>query len=86
MTCLSGKAALIKGASRGIGRASALPLAKAGARVVIHYGRGAKEAKAVVSEICSACGRADTIAADLVASDRAHRLAKQALTCLYLIF
>jgi len=35
---LEGKTALVTGASRGIGRATALALAEAGARVVIHYG------------------------------------------------
>ena len=49
MTTLSGKTALVTGASRGIGRASALALAKAGAQVLVHYGSGAKEAEAVVA-------------------------------------
>jgi hypothetical protein len=48
MTNLSGKTALVTGASRGIGRATALALATAGAQVVIHYGSGANEAEAVV--------------------------------------
>ena len=75
---LTGKTALVTGASRGIGRASALALAKAGARVAVHYGRGAAEAEAVVKEIQSAGGRADAIAADLATSSGAHMLAKQA--------
>jgi NAD(P)-dependent dehydrogenase (short-subunit alcohol dehydrogenase family) len=50
MTNLSGKTALVTGASRGIGRATALALATAGAQVVIHYGSGANEAEAVVAE------------------------------------
>jgi len=37
MNVLSGKTALVTGASRGIGRASALALAKAGAEVLVHY-------------------------------------------------
>jgi 3-oxoacyl-[acyl-carrier protein] reductase len=78
MTTLSGKTALVTGASRGIGRASALALAKAGAQVLVHYGRGAKEAESVVNEIRWAGGRADAIAADLAAPDGAHKLAKQA--------
>jgi NAD(P)-dependent dehydrogenase (short-subunit alcohol dehydrogenase family) len=41
---LSGKTALVTGASRGIGRATALALAQAGAQVIVHYGRGEKEA------------------------------------------
>lgn len=78
MTSLTGKTALVTGASRGIGRASALALAKAGAQVLVHYGRGAKEAEAVVAEIHAAGGRADAIGADLAAPDGAHKLAKQA--------
>jgi 3-oxoacyl-[acyl-carrier protein] reductase len=77
MTALSGKTALVTGASRGIGRASALALAKAGAQVLVHYGRGAKEAEAVVAQIRKAGSRADAIAADLAAPDGPHRLAKQ---------
>ena len=77
MSDLSGKTALVTGASRGIGRASALALAKAGAQVVVHYGRGAKEAEAVVAEIHNIDGRADMIAADLAAPDGAHTLAKR---------
>ena len=77
MTHLSGKTALVTGASRGIGRATAVALAKAGAQVLVHYGRGATEAEAVVAEIRKAGGRADAIAADLAAPDGAHTLARQ---------
>jgi NAD(P)-dependent dehydrogenase (short-subunit alcohol dehydrogenase family) len=77
MTSLSGKTALVTGASRGIGRASALAIAKAGARVVVHYGSGANEAEAVVAEITKAGGRADAVGADLSAADGPHKLAKQ---------
>ena len=47
MTALSGKTALVTGASRGIGRASALALAKAGAQVLVHYSRGKEEAELI---------------------------------------
>jgi 3-oxoacyl-[acyl-carrier protein] reductase len=77
MSNLSGKTALVTGASRGMGRASALALAAAGAQVLVHYGRGAQEAEAVVAEIRRAGGRADKVAADLRAPDAAHTLAKQ---------
>jgi|ERR1700733_12607392 3-oxoacyl-[acyl-carrier protein] reductase len=78
MTCLTGKTAIVTGASRGIGRASALALAKAGAQVLVHYGRGANEAEAVVAEIRAAGGRAEAIAVDLATPDGAHKLAKRA--------
>jgi 3-oxoacyl-[acyl-carrier protein] reductase len=77
MTSLTNKTALVTGASRGMGRATALALAAAGARVIVHYGRNADEAKSVVDQIRSAGGRADAIAADLAAADGAHRLAAQ---------
>jgi 3-oxoacyl-[acyl-carrier protein] reductase len=77
MTSLTNKTALITGASRGMGRATALALAAAGARVIVHYGRNADEAKAVVDQIRAAGGRADALAADLAASDGAHELARQ---------
>jgi 3-oxoacyl-[acyl-carrier protein] reductase len=78
MPTLTGKTALVTGASRGMGRASALALAAAGAQVLVHYGRGAKEAEGVVAEIRKAGGRADAIAADLATADGPHKLAKQA--------
>src|ERR1700681_655767 len=76
MAILAGKTALVTGASRGIGRASALALAAAGAQVLVHYGRGAKEADGVVAEIRKAGGRADAVAADLAAADGPRKLAK----------
>ncbi|HXO72539.1 MAG TPA: SDR family NAD(P)-dependent oxidoreductase [Bradyrhizobium sp.] len=76
MATLTGKTALVTGASRGIGRAGALALAAAGAQVLVHYGRGAKEADGVVAEIGKAGGRADAIAMDLAAADSASRLAR----------
>jgi 3-oxoacyl-[acyl-carrier protein] reductase len=75
MTPCNGKTALVTGASRGIGRAAALELAKAGAQVLVHYGRNAAEARAVVDEIKAAGGRAEAIGADLAAPDGAHKLA-----------
>src|SRR6266849_6432812 len=77
MNTLANKTALVTGASRGMGRAAALALAAAGARVVVHYGRGADEAKSVVDQIRASGGRADAVAADLTAPDGAHALAAQ---------
>jgi NAD(P)-dependent dehydrogenase (short-subunit alcohol dehydrogenase family) len=77
MNALSNKTALVTGASRGMGRAAALALAAEGACVVVHYGRNADEAKAVVDQIRAAGGQADAVAADLAAPDGAHKLAAQ---------
>jgi 3-oxoacyl-[acyl-carrier protein] reductase len=77
MTTLIGKTALVTGASRGIGRATALALAKAGAQVIVHYGNAQKEADAVVKEIIAAGGRAQKVSADLSKPHGAHELAKQ---------
>jgi NAD(P)-dependent dehydrogenase (short-subunit alcohol dehydrogenase family) len=77
MTNLSGKTALVTGASRGIGRAIALALAKAGAQVLVHYSSGETEATAVVAEIRQAGGRAEKVTADLRAPDGPHALAKR---------
>src|SRR5258705_3172333 len=74
---LAGKPALVTGASRGIGRASVLALAKMGAQVLVHYSSGVKEADAVVAEIRKAGGRAEAVGSDLSAPDGAHKLAKQ---------
>jgi 3-oxoacyl-[acyl-carrier protein] reductase len=78
VTNLAGKTALVTGASRGIGRATAIALAAAGAQVLVHYGRGTNEADGVVAEIRKAGGRADAIAIDLAAADGAGKLARQA--------
>ncbi|HKR41953.1 MAG TPA: SDR family oxidoreductase [Paraburkholderia sp.] len=76
MNTLTGKTALVTGASRGIGRATALALAQAGAQIIVHYGRGAREAKAVVAEITATGTRAHAIQANLAESDGPHRLAR----------
>ncbi|MDM0005209.1 SDR family oxidoreductase [Variovorax sp. J22G73] len=77
MNPLQGKTALVTGASRGIGRASALALAQSGAQVLVHYSSAAAEADAVVADIRAAGGRADAVKADLGAPDGPHLLARQ---------
>jgi len=77
MAKLTGKTALVTGASRGMGRAAALTLANMGAQVLVHYSSGSKEAEAVVTEIRKAGGRADAVAADLSTPDGPHKLAVQ---------
>jgi 3-oxoacyl-[acyl-carrier protein] reductase len=70
---LEGKTALVTGGSRGIGRAIALELARAGASVVVGYHSGREEAEAVAEE---AGGRA--VQADVSDPTEAKRLVENA--------
>ncbi len=70
---LEGKLALVTGASRGIGRAIASELARAGAQVVIGYRTGSEEAEALVGAIG---GRA--VQADVSDAEQAARLVDEA--------
>jgi NAD(P)-dependent dehydrogenase (short-subunit alcohol dehydrogenase family) len=77
MTTLQHKTALVTGASRGIGWATALVLARAGVDVLVHYGRSAQEAESLVEAIRAQSGRANAVQADLGLADGAPLLAKQ---------
>ena len=77
MTSLQNRTALVTGASRGIGRATAAALAKAGAHVLVHYGRSAQEAESLVGEIHAKGGHANAISADLGTPDGASLLVKE---------
>jgi len=78
MNTIQGKTALVTGASRGIGRATALALADAGASVLVHYRSAAEEANAVVADIRNAGGHAHALKADLAAADGPAVLARNA--------
>ena len=51
MIDLQGKTALITGGSRGIGASAARTLARAGARIALHYGHGQQEAETIAAEL-----------------------------------
>jgi 3-oxoacyl-[acyl-carrier protein] reductase len=71
---LDGRIALITGASRGIGRATALELASAGAAVAVNYRSDADGAEEVVGAIEAAGGRALALQADIAKADEAAAL------------
>ena len=73
---LSPRTALITGGSRGIGRAVADLLAKAGARVAINYVRDEAAANRAVREIRAAGGEAMALAGDLSKPDEARQLVR----------
>jgi len=73
---LSGKIALVTGASRGIGRGIALELARQGAKVVVNYQRNAGAAQEVVAAIKAAGGEAIAVQADVSVAAEAQALIK----------
>ena len=66
---LSGKVALITGASRGIGKSIAIELSKSGAEVVINYSSSDEKAEEVVNEIKESGGKAHKLKFDVSKED-----------------
>ena len=76
---LENKVAVVTGASRGIGRAIALELARRGARLVVNYHRSAEGAAEVVAAIEAAGGQAIAVQADAGDFEQAAGLIQAAL-------
>lgn len=68
---LAGKVALVTGAAKNIGRATALELAKAGAAVAVNTRHSLDDAKKVVEEIRAAGGQAEVYVADIADAKQA---------------
>ncbi|HEY9889577.1 MAG TPA: 3-oxoacyl-[acyl-carrier-protein] reductase [Candidatus Obscuribacterales bacterium] len=73
---LTDKVAVVTGASRGIGRATALALAAAGAQVVVNYARSSTAADEVVAAIQASGGQAIALQADVAEADQVEQLIK----------
>jgi 3-oxoacyl-[acyl-carrier protein] reductase len=76
---LTDRVAVVTGASRGIGRAVALELAKRGAAVIVNYNASSEAALSVVKEIETAGGKATAVAADVSKLIDAEALIKTAI-------
>ena len=76
---LEGQTALVTGASRGIGKAIAISLAKEGAEVIINYSSSLENANKVVSEINSFGGKAYPLQADIANEHSVNELIKTVL-------
>ena len=74
---LTGKVALITGATSGIGRQQAIALAKAGAKVVA-LGRRAERLEETISEVVKAGGQGEALCADLTLNEALDDIARDA--------
>ncbi|PSS07695.1 3-oxoacyl-[acyl-carrier-protein] reductase [Actinidia chinensis var. chinensis] len=77
--CVEAPVVIVTGASRGIGRAIALTLGKAGCKVLVNYARSSKEAEAVSQEIEAGGGQALTFGGDVSKEDDAESMIKSAI-------
>jgi len=76
MIRLDGQVALVSGAARGIGRACARLLARAGAKVAVNYRSAEEQARTLVEEIGAAGGEARAYRADVAVRAEVERMAE----------
>jgi NAD(P)-dependent dehydrogenase (short-subunit alcohol dehydrogenase family) len=76
---LDGQVAVITGASRGLGRACAIELARVGASVVVNYNTSPNPAAEVVKEITSAGGKAVAVGGDVGKVDDCKEIIGEAI-------
>lgn len=74
---LKDQVAIVTGASRGIGKATAFALAAEGAKVVVNYANNHQAAEGVVNEIITAGGEAIAISADVSQQEAVEEMFKQ---------
>jgi 3-oxoacyl-[acyl-carrier protein] reductase len=79
MTALSEQVAIVTGASRGIGRATAIALAATGVKVVVNYAQSSGAAEEVVQEIENSGGKAIALKADVSKTEEVDSLIDQTL-------
>ena len=72
-----GKLALVTGASRGIGKATAMKLANEGSNVAVHYANSAIQAEDVCQQICALGRQSIAVQADIADRESVNKMAEK---------